>query len=191
MVEPFEDDILQCLHVLNNGGTILYPTDTIWGIGCDATNTGAVQKVYGLKQRDDSKSLIILLADERDILKYVAAPDVTVFDFLKQQERPTTIIFDNAIGLPDNLIAADGSIAIRLVQDKFCKHLIKRFRKPLVSTSANVSGEPSPASYADVSAAIKDGVDYVVKWRQKDNAPAQPSRILRWRGNGEHTIIRP
>lgn len=168
----------------------MYPTDTIWGLGCDATNSEAVKKIYDIKRRDDSKSLIVLVADERDILRVVAAPDLQAFDYLAEQDRPTTMIFDGALGLPDNLVAADGSIAIRIVQDEFCRHLIRRLRKPLVSTSANISGEPSPQSFAEVSPAIKEQVDYVVRWRQEDTTPATPSRIVKWNGDGSVTVIR-
>jgi L-threonylcarbamoyladenylate synthase len=190
MRELFEEDIVRCLEVLKKGGTILYPTDTIWGIGCDATNKEAVQKVFTIKKRDDSKSLIVLVADERDILQLVAAPDLEAFDYLAEQDRPTTMIYEGALGLPDNLVAADGSIAIRIVQDEFCRHLIRRLRKPLVSTSANISGAPSPQRLADVSAEIKRQVDYIVHWRQDDTSPATPSRIVKWNGDGSVTIIR-
>ncbi|HEU0112077.1 MAG TPA: Sua5/YciO/YrdC/YwlC family protein, partial [Flavisolibacter sp.] len=115
METQFEKEILSCLEVLKKGGTILYPTDTIWGIGCDATNAEAVKRIYDIKQREDTKSLIILLADEREVLRYVATPDLAVFDFLEQQTRPTTVIFEHALLLPDNLVAQDGSIAIRIV----------------------------------------------------------------------------
>lgn len=190
MHEQFEADITRSLEVLKRGGTILYPTDTIWGLGCDATNGEAVRKIYDIKKRDDSKSLIVLVADERDILQLVAAPDLQAFDYLAEQDRPTTMIFDGAIGLPDNLVASDGSIAIRMVRDEFCRHLVRRLRKPLVSTSANISGEPSPQGFADVSQAIKEQVDYVVRWRQEDTTPATPSRIVKWNGDGSVTVIR-
>ena len=190
MIEAFEEDLVRSLAVLQNGGTILYPTDTIWGIGCDATNKEAVQKVYDLKRRDDSKNLIVLVAEKRDILHLVASPDLLAFEYLSEQERPTTMIFNHALGLPDNLIASDGSIAIRIVQDAFCRHLIKRFRKPLVSTSANISGEPSPQQFSDVCDVIRKGVDYVVGWRQDDTTNATPSRIVRWNEDSTITIIR-
>lgn len=186
----FEKDVIACLEVLKNGGTILYPTDTIWGIGCDATSEVAVDKIYKLKNRPDSKSLIILVADERDLLQYVSSPDPAVFDFIQEQTRPTTIIFEGAIGLPDNLVAEDCSIAIRIVQDEFCRHLIKRLRKPLVSTSANISGAPSPKNFTEVSEKIKAGVDYVVQWRQEDVSEAQPSQIIKWDNDGTVTVIR-
>lgn len=186
----FESEVEKALDVLRSGGIILYPTDTIWGIGCDATDGEAVKRIYQIKNREDSKSLIILVADERDILQYVAAPDLAVFDFIGQQTRPTTIIFEHAVGLPDNLVAEDGSIAIRIVRDEFCRHLIKRLRKPIVSTSANISGEPSPKNFSEVSDEIKKRVDHIVEWRQHDTQPALPSQIIKWNDDGSHTIIR-
>lgn len=186
----FEREVENALAALRNGGLILYPTDTVWGIGCDATNEEAVGKIFRLKQRDYSKSLIILVADERSVLQYVAAPDLAVFDFLQKQERPTTIIFDGAIGLASGVTAGDGSVAVRITGDLFCRHLIKRFRKPIVSTSANISSEPAPALFSQVSDAVKAGVDYVVQWRQEDEAAMPPSQIIRWHGDGTHTVIR-
>jgi L-threonylcarbamoyladenylate synthase len=190
MPEVFEKDIMNCLAVLKNGGTILYPTDTVWGIGCDATNALAVQKVFDLKKREQSRALIVLLAEERDILKYVAAPDLHVFDFLSQQIRPTTIVFENAVGLPENLIASDGSVALRIVKDAFCVHLIKRFRKPLVSTSANIHGEVTPSTFKNVKPEILRSVDYIVNWKRENKHIAQPSQIVKWNQNGTTTTIR-
>ena len=185
----FETEVEEALEVLKKGRVILYPTDTIWGIGCDATSEEAVMRIYQLKKREDSKSMIILMADEREVLQYVAAPDLAVFDFLEEQTRPTTIIFEGAIGLPPNLIAADGSIAIRIVKDPFCRHLIRRLRKPIVSTSANISGQASPASFADIPLQIIKAVDHVVKWRQDDHSNSLPSQIIRW-VNGRVEYIR-
>lgn len=190
MENLFAQEVEITLEVLRSGGVILYPTDTIWGIGCDATIAAAVKRIYQIKKREDSKSLIILVADERDILKYVASPDLAVFDFIESQTRPTTIIFEHAVGLPDNLIAEDGSIAIRIVKDEFCRHLIKRLRKPIVSTSANISGNPSPQNFSEVSDEIKTSVDHIVKWRQDDTAIALPSQIIKWNNDGSHTVIR-
>ncbi len=190
MMPDFATEVEAALQVLRNGGTILYPTDTVWGLGCDTTNAEAVANIYRIKQRPDRKSLIILMADEREVLQYVAAPDLAVFDFIEAQTKPTTVIFDGAINLPDNLIADDGSIAIRLVQDEFCRHLIKRLRRPIVSTSANISGEATPRTFSDVSDEVKKGVDYVVGWRQEETTPAQASMIVRWKGDGEYTVIR-
>lgn len=186
----FEKDVEQSLACIKNGGVILYPTDTIWGLGCDATNANAIRRIYAIKQRDDSKSLIILVAEERDILQYVAAPDLQVFDFIEKQTRPTTIIFENAIGLPDNLVAEDGSIAIRIVKEPFCRHLIKRLQKPIVSTSANISGQPSPQNFVSISQEVKDQVDYIVEWRQQDLTPAQPSQIIKWMNDGTYRVLR-
>jgi L-threonylcarbamoyladenylate synthase len=135
--------------------------------------------------------MIILVAEERDILQYVAAPDPAVFQFLEEVVKPTTIIFDGAIGLPDNLVAQDGSVAIRLVQDPFCRHVIRRLRKPLVSTSANISGQPTPTSFAHISDEIKNGVDHVVKWRQEETTVASPSQIVKWNNGSAPTVIRP
>ena len=187
--ELFDEEVQNALTVLRNGGIILYPTDTVWGLGCDATNKEAVQKIFDLKKRNDNKSLIVLMADQREILHYVTAPDLAVFDFIQQQSRPTTIVYENAIGFADNLLAEDGSVAIRIVKDDFCRHLIKRLKKPIVSTSANISNMATPATFAEVSAEIKSGVDYVVRWRQDDNRPVQPSQIIRWQ-NGAPMFIR-
>lgn len=187
----FANDIEQCLTILRNGGTIVYPTDTIWGIGCDATNADAVEKVIGIKHRPQNKSFVVLVADEHDILKYTASPDLEVFNYLEKTTKPTTVIYDHAIGLADNAIADDGSIAIRIVKDEFCRHLIKRFRKPLLSTSANISGMPSPAAFAEIDQDILQNVDYVVEHRRNDNTPAQPSSIVKWDDKGKFTVIRP
>ena len=185
----FDAEVEAALTVLRSGGIILYPTDTIWGIGCDATDEKAVQKIFELKKREDSKSMIVLVADEREVLQFVAAPDLAVFDFVEKQSRPTTVIFEGAIGFPDNLIAADGSIAIRIVQDEFCRHLIRRLRKPIVSTSANVSGTISPRNFIEISGEIKSGVDHVVRWRQDDLSMAHASQIIRWE-NGQAIFLR-
>jgi L-threonylcarbamoyladenylate synthase len=186
----FEQEVEEALKVLRSGNVILYPTDTIWGIGCDATNKEAVRRIYQIKKREDSKSMIILVADERDVLQYVAAPDLSVFDFIEEQTRPTTIIFGHAVGLPDSLIAEDGSIAIRIARDEFCRHLMKRLRKPIVSTSANISGQASPKFFTEVSEEIKNAVDHIVKWRQDDTSIALPSQIIKWNNDGSYTIIR-
>lgn len=186
----FTEDVENCLKVLQSGGVILYPTDTIWGLGCDATNEDAVQKIYNIKRRQETKTMIVLLADERDIFQYVAQPDAAVFDYLENTTKPTTVIYNGALGMADNLIAEDGSIAIRLVQDDFCRHLIKRLRKPLVSTSANISGQPSPGSFSSINDEIKQACDYVVQYRRDDERKAQPSSIIKWNDNGTVTVIR-
>ena len=186
----FSADISNCITVLQNGGIILYPTDTIWGIGCDASNEEAVAKIFALKKRAEEKSMIILLADERDIIHYITQPELAVIDYLQTVTKPTTVIYEWAIGLAENLVNADGSIAIRITHDPFCKHLIKRFKKPIVSTSANVSGFPSPANFFAISAEIKNGVDYIVQHRQDDMSTAAPSAIIKWNKDATMTVIR-
>jgi L-threonylcarbamoyladenylate synthase len=187
---PFTNDIKSCITVLQNGGLILYPTDTIWGIGCDATNEKAVAKIYDLKKRPDEKSMIILLANEKDLPGYVLHPNPKVFDYLKTVNKPTTVIYESAINLAKNLINKDGSIAIRIVQDDFCKQLITAFKKPIVSTSANISGHAAPQIFTAIDSAIKNGVDYIVQHRQLDAAPAAPSAIIKWNADDSLFIIR-
>lgn len=186
----FEKDISNCLEVLRNGGLILYPTDTIWGIGCDATNATAVKKIYELKKRTDEKSMIVLVGEEKDILRYATAPDLQIFDYLRSAKKPTTVVYHGAVGLASNLIGSDGSIAIRICNEEFCRHLIKRFRKAIVSTSANISGEPFPENYSAISENIKAGVDYIVQYHQTDKHVAEPSRLIKWE-KGRAVILRP
>ncbi|HEY8389056.1 MAG TPA: L-threonylcarbamoyladenylate synthase [Parasegetibacter sp.] len=187
--EIFQHEVEQALQVLREGGTILYPTDTVWGIGCDATNEEAVEKIFSIKERPANRSCIILLADERDLIQYVAALDLSVFNYLDSLDSPTTIIFDDAVGIAENAVAEDGSVAIRIVKEPFCKNLIKRLRKPLISTSANISGAPTPASFADISPEIKQRVDHIVRLRQDENSSAKPSSIVRW-NDGNPELIR-
>jgi len=186
----FEDDILECLETLRQGGIILYPTDTIWGIGCDATNPDAVERIFDLKRRPAAKSMIVLIADPREINRYTSHPQPYIAEYLKKATKPTTVIYEAALGLADNLVSEDGSIAMRIVQEDFCRHLIKRFRKPLVSTSANISGEASPKNFAGISDEIKQGVDYIVKYRQQDDQSFSASAIVRFNKSGEPVILR-
>lgn len=186
----FEKDILSCLEILKGGGMILYPTDTIWGIGCDATNPEAVKKIFDLKQRPSEKSMIILLADPRDLNRYSGQVEPFIFEYLKKTTRPTTVIYESALGLAENLVSEDGSVAMRIVREDFCRHLIKRFRKPLVSTSANISGMSSPVNFDAISDEIKRGVDYIVKYRQNDVEPSLPSALIRFNKSGEPTVLR-
>lgn len=186
----FEKDIEQCLFALRQGGVILYPTDTLWGIGCDATNADAVARIYKLKKRNDNKAMIVLVSEERDILRYVANPDRAVFDYLSEREKPTTVIYPGAIGLAENLTAKDGSIGIRICRDEFCRHLLKRFRKPIVSTSANFSGEAPPGNFAGISVDIKIGVDYIVSHRQEETVVGEPSSVMKWNKDGTPTFLR-
>ncbi len=189
-MSDFDADIERCLVVLEQGGTILYPTDTVWGIGCDATNPEAVQKVFSIKERPDNKSLIVLVADEKELMKYVTDPDPQVFDFLKNSKKPTTVIYNGAVGLAPNVLHENGSVAIRVVSDKFCKHLIKRFRKPIVSTSANISGDPTPRRFTEILNHIITNVDYVVTYRQDEEADAQASAVVRLNRDGTPTYLR-
>ena len=190
MMSEFEKDIVHCLAVLNAGGTILYPTDTVWGIGCDATNEEAVQKVFTIKERPPRKSMIVLVADEKDILKYVSNPDPKVFDFLKSVRKPTTVVYEGPVGLAHNLVSEDGTIAIRLASDKFCRHLIKRFRKPIVSTSANLSGEATPGVFREILNPVRTAVDYVVHYRRDEEKHTTSSSVVKLNRDGTTTIIR-
>lgn len=186
----FEDDISNCIAVLEKGGLILYPTDTIWGIGCDATNKEAVEKIYKLKKRPAEKSMIVLVAEERDINRYVPNADLRIFEFLRTMQKPTTVIYENVNGLAGNLTGENGSVAIRVCREPFCNELIRRFQKPIVSTSANSSGEAFPSTFAEIKEEIVEGVDYVVQYRQNDNTPGQPSSVIKWEG-GKTVILRP
>jgi L-threonylcarbamoyladenylate synthase len=186
----FKDDIKNCLKTLKNGGLILYPTDTIWGIGCDATNEEAVKKIFALKKRTDTKSFIVLMADEKDISKYVAHPHQQIFDYLQTAKKPTTVIYNNATGLANNVINADGTVAIRIVKEIFCQDLIKEFGKPVISTSANISGKPSPENFAAISMLIKESVDYIVNYRRDDTTKKQPSAIVKFDNNGNVIVLR-
>ena len=203
-----EEDIKNAVKVLREGGVILYPTDTIWGIGCDATNAEAVKRVYDIKQRDDSKALICLVDSDARLQRYVRnVPDVAwqLIDSLTGGQtpcepgtsqgvcpsvRPTTLILDGAINLAPNLIAEDGSIALRITNEPFSKELCYRFQKALVSTSANISGEPAAQNYCDIDPRIIEQVDYVCWTRRQEHEPHQPSSIIRLRQDGEVEIIR-
>lgn len=186
----YRDDIETAVEVMRKGGIILYPTDTVWGIGCDATNVEAVAKIYRLKNRNEEKSMIILLADESDISKYTGQANLKTYDYIKGITRPVTMIYDNAINLAPNLINSDGSVGIRIVKDRFCQDLIKALGKPIVSTSSNISGFPPPALFTDIDIKIKSGVDYIVKHRQDDMIPSKPSMVIRMLNDGDYEVIR-
>lgn len=186
----FNTDIEQCLDVLHRGGVILYPSDTIWGLGCDAANSAAVKKLMQVKGKPDNKGLIVLLATERDVLQYVAAPDPEVFDYLEDTTAPTTIIYQYGLNVADEVLNENGSIAIRIVKEDFCRHLLKRFKRPVVSTSANLHGQPSPQNFETISREIKKAADYIVTYRQNDKMTNIPSSIVEWK-NGKAIIIRP
>ena len=172
------------------GGLILYPTDTIWGIGCDATNEEAVRRVYELKRRSDHKAMLLLLDSSAKLNYYVQdVPDVA-WDLIELADSPLTVIYSGARNVAPNLLAEDGSVGIRITQEEFSHKLCERFRKPLVSTSANVSGEASPANFAEISETIKEGVDYIVRYRQDDLSKAVPSHIIKLGAGGLVKIIR-
>ena len=183
------EEINKAVEVLKNGGLILYPTDTVWGIGCDATNEQAVKKVYELKKRDDSKALICLVANDFMLEKHISNVPEVAWDIIDLSDKPTTIIYDDPRGIAKNLIAADNTLAVRIASDKFCQYLINKFKKPIVSTSANVSSSATPKTFHDISGYILKGVDYVVNLnRDKKNGP--PSSIIKLANDGTVKIIR-
>lgn len=184
------EEIAKAIEVLKSGGTILYPTDTIWGIGCDATNEQAVKKVQELKGRIASKSLIILLDTENKLGGYVREVPEIAYDLIEYAEKPLTIIYSGAKNLAPNVINEDGSIGIRIVKYPFCEQLIQRFRLPIVSTSANTSGNPAPKNFADIEEDVLNGVDYVVNWEQDDMAEKTPSTIMKLEPDGRFSFIR-
>ena len=189
-----EEDIKRAVECMRKGGVILYPTDTVWGIGCDATNADAVKRVYEIKQRDDSKALICLVDSDSRMQRYFRnVPDVAwqLVDSLKDSDaKPTTLILDGAINLAPNLIAEDGSIGIRITNEPFSKELCFRFQKAIVSTSANISGEPAAQNYCDIDPRILEAVDYVCWSRRQEHKPHTPSSIIKLKENGEVEIIR-
>jgi L-threonylcarbamoyladenylate synthase len=189
-----EEDIKKAVETMRKGGVILYPTDTVWGIGCDATNAEAVKRVYEIKQRDDSKALICLVDSDARMQRYFRnVPDVAwqLVDSLKEGDgKPTTLILDGAINLADNLIAEDGSVGMRITNESFSKELCFRFQKAIVSTSANISGEPAAQNYCDIDPKIIEAVDYVCWSRRQEHKPHTPSSIIKLKENGEVEIIR-
>jgi len=179
-----------CATLLAQGKVIVYPTDTVWGIGCDAMNTEAVRHVFELKHRPPQKSMILLLADITELQRYVSVPDDTVIQKIKAFERPTTVVFPEVKGLPDAVLAPDGSVAFRITKDPFCAALIQASGHPLVSTSANISGGPAAALYPDIDPRILRGADYVVHHRRNDMQIAAPSAIVRFEEDGSTTVLR-
>ena len=185
-----EDDVKNAVEVLKKGGVILYPTDTVWGIGCDATNAEAVAKVYKIKQRDDSKAMICLVDSDARLQRYVRDVPNVAWDIMDLATKPTTVILDNAVNLAPNLIAEDGSVAMRITKETFSHELCYRFQKPIVSTSANISGENAAQNYSDISQELIDAVDYVCWTRRQEHKPHTPSSIIKLGQNGEVSIIR-
>jgi L-threonylcarbamoyladenylate synthase len=185
-----QEDIKKALEVLRKGGVILYPTDTVWGLGCDATNPDAVGRIYKIKKREDSKSMLVLIDHNGRLASYVREVPEIAWELIEAAVTPLTIIYPGAKNLAKNLVAEDGSIGIRISDDEFCQELIKKFGKPLVSTSANISGEKTPAVFSEISEEIKESVDYVIEWRQDDYTKKPPSSIIKLGEGGLFKIIR-
>ena len=184
------EDLKKACDVLRKGGLILYPTDTIWGIGCDATNEEAVQRVYTLKQRADNKAMLLLLGNEARLESYVQEVPEIAWSLIEVADRPLTLIYPGARNLAPNLIAEDGSVGIRITREEFSRQLCEQFRRPVVSTSANISGQPAPHTFQEIAEEIKQGVDYIVQYRQDDLTAAQPSSIIKLGAGGLFQIIR-
>jgi L-threonylcarbamoyladenylate synthase len=190
MDSDFSVDLAKALEVLRNGGVILYPTDTVWGIGCDATNAETVKRIYQIKQREDSKSMLVLMENPNLLNSYINEVPEIAWDLIEMTDKPLTIIYSGAKNLAPNLIAPDGSIGIRITGEAFTQQLIQRFRKPIVSTSANISGQKTPQNFEEISEEIKSAVDYVVEYRRDDTKKYAPSAILKLGKGGQIEIIR-
>lgn len=186
----FEEDIENALITLREGGTILYPTDTIWGLGCDATNREAIEKIFKIKSRDDSKGLLILVNGENMVERYVKEVPEIAYELINVSDTPLTIIYPSGKNLAEGVCSPDGSVGIRICNDLFCNELITRFRKPIVSTSANISGNPSPGNYPEIEESVINKVDYVVKYRQDDRQKYSASPVIRVDTDGTIKILR-
>lgn len=185
-----QDEVKKAVEVMRNGGVILYPTDTVWGIGCDATNEEAVRRVYAIKRRDDSKALICLVDSDVRLQRYVRNVPEVAWNLIELATRPLTIIYDGAAGLAPNLLAEDGSVGIRVTKEEFSRELCYRMQKPVVSTSANISGQPTPRVFDEISDEIKGAVDYVVRYNQRCKEKHQPSNVIKMKADGQFKIIR-
>ena len=190
MNEQYRDEIKRACDVLYHGGVILYPTDTVWGIGCDATNEEAVRRVYEIKQRVDNKAMLVLVDNDVKVDFYVREVPAVAWDLIELSTKPLTIIYDGARNLAPNLIGEDGSVGIRVTREEFSKQLCYRFKKAIVSTSANIGGQPSPRCFDEISEEIKQAVDYIVEVRQDEPAGAAPSSIIKLGAHGEVKVIR-
>lgn len=184
-----KDEINKCIEVLKAGGIILYPTDTVWGLGCDATNEVAVKKIYDLKQREDSKSMIVIVANDAMLNKHVVEVPELAWDIIDLATKPTTIIYPKAKNLAKNVISSDNSIAIRVIKEGFSNQLLYKYNKPIISTSANISGKPTPQNFSEISNEIKLGVDFIVS-QQFDSGNRKPSSIIKIGLKGEIQVIR-
>ena len=185
-----KEDLKNALDIMKKGGVILYPTDTIWGIGCDATNTKAVERIYQIKKREDSKSMLIIVDEAWRVSDFIKEVPEISLQLIEVADTPLTIIYAGAKGISPKLISTDGSIGIRVSSDEFCRKLVGSLNKPIVSTSANISGNPSPQNYDEISEEIINSVDYVVKWRQEEKGKSKPSSIIKIGTGGEIEIIR-
>ena len=190
MITSFTEDIKNAVEVLRSGGIILYPTDTIWGIGCDATNAMAVKRIYEIKQRQDTKSMLVLMENPNLLNSYISEVPEIAWELIEVADTPLTIIYPGAKNLAANLLAPDGSIGIRITNEAFTQQLIQRFRKPVVSTSANISGQKSPQNFVEISEEIKKSVDYIVEFRRDDLSLSNPSGIIKLGIGGQIEIIR-
>ena len=188
-MERIDQEVRNCIEVIKKGGIILYPTDTVWGIGCDATNADAVDRIYQLKKREESKALICLVSNFKMLEQYVEEVPEMAYDILKYAKKPTTVIYDKPIRIAENLVGEDDSLGIRVVRDTFCSELIKKMKRPLVSTSANVSGQPTPQSFDQITPQILKGVDYVVNLQRSKKSP-RPSAIIKLSNSGQVKVIR-
>lgn len=189
-VSVYEDDIRECLAVLKNGGIILYPTDTIWGLGCDATNPAAVEKIFAIKSREENKSLLILVDGEAMLGRYVKEIPEIAWELTEVTDKPLTIIYPSGKNLAPGVCSEDGSVGIRICHEEFCNELISRFRKPIVSTSANISGKPSPGVYGEIENIVAEAVDYVVVYRRDDRRNSSASSVIKISLNGTIKILR-
>lgn len=178
-------------EIVTSGGTILYPTDTIWGIGCDATKPDAVKRIYEIKKRSDSKSMLVLMSGLEMLKQYVEQVPDEALQLIRSAKKPTTIIYPGARNLSPNLLAEDGSVGIRITSDEFCSKLLKKTGFPIVSTSANTSGNPAPSFFGEIEADLLQKVDHVVNWRQDEQSPSNPSSIIKLEKDGRALILRP
>ncbi|MGB7785185.1 MAG: L-threonylcarbamoyladenylate synthase [Salinimicrobium sp.] len=185
----YNEELSQALTVIKRGGIILYPTDTVWGIGCDATNAEAIDRIYALKKRNEAKALICLVSDFKMLNQYVEDVPEVAYDILKYASKPTTIVYDQPIRVAENLVGSDDTLGIRVTKDKFCEQLIRKMKRPLVSTSANLSGKATPQSFAEISEEILKGVDYVVNLQQSKKT-SKPSAIIKLSNDGKVEVIR-
>jgi L-threonylcarbamoyladenylate synthase len=185
-----QEDIKKAIIILKSGGVILYPTDTIWGLGCDATNPDAVSRIYRIKKREDSKSMLVLVDHSGQLNSYVKEVPEIAWEIIDAAVNPMTIIYPGAKNLAKNLVAEDGSIGIRIPADEFCQELIKKFGRPVVSTSANISGEKTPSIFSEITREILDSADFIVEWRQNDSTRKPPSSIIKLGEGGLFKIIR-